>query len=102
METTSSSEKIGESLAQTAGEAESLLKRASEATSREVNSALKRAAEQLRRAQTEFLRLEELAVDRAKDAAKATDHAVHEHPYAAMGVAAALGVLVGMLISRRD
>ena len=101
MESTSSTDKIGETLAETAGEAESLLKRAGEATSREVNSALKRAAEQLRRAQSEFLRLEEAAVDHAKEAARATDHAVHEHPYAAMGVAAALGVLVGMLISRR-
>lgn len=101
MESTTTSDKIGETLADTAGEAESLLKRASEATSREVNSALKRAAEQLRRAQAEFMRLEEAAVDRAKDAARATDHAVHEHPYAAMGVAAALGVMVGMLISRR-
>jgi ElaB/YqjD/DUF883 family membrane-anchored ribosome-binding protein len=101
MEHASTSDKIGESLGQMAGEAESLLKHAGEATSKEYDSALKRAAQQLRRAQAEFLRLEEAALDHAKDAARATDHAVHEHPYAAMGVAAGVGLLLGMLISRR-
>ena len=92
---------LGESLGQMAGEAESFLRKAGEAGSREYDSALKKAAQQLRRAQAEFLRLEEAAVDRAKEAARATDQAVHEYPYAAMGVAAAVGVLIGMLISRR-
>lgn len=92
--TPSDSSTLGESLGQMAGEAESFARK-------EADSALKKAAEQLRRAQAEFLRLEEAAVDRAKDAARATDQAVHDYPYAAMGVAAAVGVLIGMLISRR-
>jgi ElaB/YqjD/DUF883 family membrane-anchored ribosome-binding protein len=101
MEQASSSSKIGESLGQTAGDAESLLRNAGETASAAYDSVLKRAAQQLRRAQAEFLRLEEAAVDHAKDAARATDHAVHEHPYAAMGAAAALGLLIGALIARR-
>ncbi len=38
------------------------------------------------------------------NAAKATDEAVHEHPYQAMGIAFGLGVLIGVLAarSRRD
>jgi ElaB/YqjD/DUF883 family membrane-anchored ribosome-binding protein len=40
-------------------------------------------------------------VDRAKAAAKATDGYVHENPWKSVGVAAGVGLLVGMLIGRR-
>ena len=33
--------------------------------------------------------------------AKATDRAIREHPYEALGVAFGLGVLIGVLIARR-
>jgi ElaB/YqjD/DUF883 family membrane-anchored ribosome-binding protein len=39
--------------------------------------------------------------DRAKAAAQATDDYVHDHPWKAVGFAAAIGVILGMLISRR-
>jgi len=92
---------LGETLGQMVGEAESLLKKAGEAGSAQYDSAMKKAAEKLRRAQAEFVRLEDVALERAKDAARVTDTAVHDHPYAAMGAAAAVGVLIGVLISRR-
>jgi ElaB/YqjD/DUF883 family membrane-anchored ribosome-binding protein len=41
------------------------------------------------------------AVERAKRAADATDHYVHDHPWQAIGVAAAIGLVVGVLIGRR-
>ena len=41
------------------------------------------------------------AVERAKRAAAATDRFVHDHPWQAIGVAAAIGVAVGVLIGRR-
>lgn len=100
-QTTSASATLGDRMGEAAGEAEGLLDQAAEATSREYNSALKKAAEQLRRAQAEFIRLEELALDRARDAARATDDAVHDHPYAAMGAAACVGLLVGLALFRR-
>lgn len=39
--------------------------------------------------------------ERTREVAKATDHYVHEHPWKAIGVAASIGLLVGMLIGRR-
>ncbi len=39
--------------------------------------------------------------DKAVAGAKATDEAVHEHPYQAMGVALGVGVLIGYLLGRR-
>jgi ElaB/YqjD/DUF883 family membrane-anchored ribosome-binding protein len=45
--------------------------------------------------------LQDHAVDRAKAAARVTDDYVRDKPWRAMGAAAALGFLVGVLISRR-
>jgi ElaB/YqjD/DUF883 family membrane-anchored ribosome-binding protein len=39
--------------------------------------------------------------DRTKEAARATDEYVHEHPWQAVGAAAGVGLLLGMLIARR-
>ncbi|MDL2336370.1 MAG: DUF883 domain-containing protein [Pseudomonadota bacterium] len=94
-------DELADMLKQTVGEAETLLKGASSAASHEYASLLKRAEEKLRRAKDELQRLEETALLNAKHAARATDRAVHEHPYAAMGAAAAVGVLLGLLIARR-
>ena len=39
--------------------------------------------------------------DKAREAARATDDFVHEEPWKAVGVAAALGLALGVLIGRR-
>lgn len=41
------------------------------------------------------------AMERAKKAAAATDNFVHDNPWQAIGVAAAVGVAIGVLIGRR-
>ena len=45
--------------------------------------------------------LQNEGVERARRAARHTDEYVHEHPWYAVGVGAALGLLVGALIGRR-
>lgn len=40
-------------------------------------------------------------VARTKAAAKATDEYVHGHPWQAIGIAASVGVVIGLLIGRR-
>lgn len=42
-----------------------------------------------------------MAVEKGKAAAHTTDEFVHEHPWKAMGIAAGIGLLVGVLISRK-
>jgi ElaB/YqjD/DUF883 family membrane-anchored ribosome-binding protein len=39
--------------------------------------------------------------DKAVAGAKATDEAVHEHPYKAIGIALGAGVILGYLLTRR-
>ena len=94
-------ERLVDSLRHVVGEAEELLKKAGNAGSEEFKLARQKFENQLKLARTELDRLGENAAHRAKQAARATDHAVHEHPYAAIGIGAALGFLLGMLISRR-
>lgn len=96
-----SREELANALKQTVGEAETLLKGAGAAAGQEYASLLKRAQEKLLRAKDEMQRLEDNALLNAKYAARVADRTVHEHPYAAMGIAAGVGLLLGMLIARR-
>jgi len=41
------------------------------------------------------------AVDKAKQVGHATDDYVHDHPWRSVGVAAGIGLVVGLLIGRR-
>lgn len=45
--------------------------------------------------------LQDAAIQRGREIAHDTDEYVHEHPWRAIGIAGAVGVLVGMLIARR-
>lgn len=44
---------------------------------------------------------EHAMMERTKEAARATDEYVHDHPWQAVGAAAGIGFLLGMLIARR-
>ena len=94
-------DRLAQSLQQMVDEAEHLLKNAQRTGSEQFNAARDKFETQLRSAKAELSRLEETAVYNAKRAARAADHAVHEHPYTAMGITAGIGVLIGMLIARR-
>lgn len=97
----SARERLTESLKNMVDDADQLLAKTERAGSEQFRAARDRFEAQLGRAKDELHRLEASAVANAKRAARATDEAVHEHPYAAMGVAAGVGLLLGMLISRR-
>lgn len=45
--------------------------------------------------------LETEIVDKAKSAATATDTYIHDNPWTAIGVAAGIGLAIGLLIGRR-
>lgn len=60
-----------------------------------------RIQDRLHRAKSELAHLQKLAVEQARHAAEATDEFVHERPWTSVGIAAGVGVLVGMLIARR-
>ena len=45
--------------------------------------------------------LQKQSVEQAKVAAKATDEFVHDHPWQSVGIAFAVGALIGVIIGRR-
>lgn len=82
-------------------ETEDLLSQAAGAGAEQASTLYARIARNLGQTRTRLVELEGQAVDKAKQAAKATDNYVHEHPWQAVGLGVAAGVLLGMLISRR-
>lgn len=82
-------------------DAEELLKATASQAGEKVAAARVKIQESLDVAKGKLDRLREVGVDKAKEAAAATDDFVHEHPWKAVGIGAAIGVIVGMLISRR-
>lgn len=55
----------------------------------------------MEQAKVDLSRAQDMAIGKAKDAGRATDAYVHEHPWTAVGIGAGVGLLLGMLISRR-
>jgi ElaB/YqjD/DUF883 family membrane-anchored ribosome-binding protein len=82
-------------------EAEEMLKRAANETGDKAKDLRSQVEAKLLTAKLRLQELEGQAVDRAKEAARATDDYVHEHPWQSIGIAAAVGVVVGLLMNRR-
>lgn len=59
------------------------------------------SAQTLRSARTTLEHAGSVVADNAKQYARQTDEYVHDNPWKILGVAAAAGVLIGFLLSRR-
>ncbi len=82
-------------------DAEALLK-ATAGQSGEALAAMRaKVDESLASAKAKMIEAEAALTVKTKAAAVATDEYVHENPWQAVGVAAGIGVLIGLLISRR-
>lgn len=82
-------------------EAEEMLKRAATETGDKARDLRSQIETKLLRAKLSLQELEGQAVDKAKAAARVTDDYVHDKPWQAIGIAAAIGVVVGLLMNRR-
>ena len=80
---------------------EELLRATAGSAGDKVGELRERIGLRLRDAKERLIDLEVAAVDKTKAAARATDDFVHEEPWKAVGVAAALGLALGVLIGRR-
>ncbi len=97
-----SREKLIDDFAAVLAEAEEMLKRASVETGDKARDLRSQVETKLLRAKLRLQELEGEAVDRAKAAARATDDYVHDKPWQAIGIAAAVGLAVGLLLNRRS
>jgi ElaB/YqjD/DUF883 family membrane-anchored ribosome-binding protein len=83
------------------GDAEELLRATASAAGEKATAARARMEDSVRVAKAKLAQAQDVMADRAKATAQATDDYVHAHPWKAVGFAAAIGVILGMLISRR-
>ena len=95
-----SKEKLMQDLRVVVGDAEELLRATAGQAGEKVSAARERIQENLVAAKVRLIAAEEAVVARTKQAAKATDQYVHENPWKAVGIAAGVGLVVGVLISR--
>ncbi len=100
-ETAVSKEKLMQDLKIVIGDAEELLRATASQAGEKASAAREKIEDSLHRAKVKLAEAEALMIDKTKQAARATDEYVHEHPWKAVGVAAGIGLIVGLLIGRR-
>lgn len=82
-------------------EIDTYLRSAADSGDQKFNAVRDRLSVQVREMRAQLDQLNQATLERVKRAAQQADQTVHTHPYTAMGVAAAAGLLVGFLASRR-
>lgn len=82
-------------------DAEEILRATANQAGEKVGELRERIQDRLRDAKVRLQDAEAALVDKTKAAARATDDFVHENPWQAVGVAAAIGLALGVLIGRR-
>lgn len=82
-------------------DAEEILRATAGAAGEKVGEMREKIEMSLRDARARLADAEAAIVDKAKAAANATDDFVHDHPWQAVGVAAVVGLALGVLIGRR-
>ncbi len=82
-------------------DAEELLRMTADQVGDNTAEVRSRIQSRLKEARVELLGLQEEATAQVKAAGLATDAFVHDNPWKSIGIAAALGLIVGLLVARR-
>jgi ElaB/YqjD/DUF883 family membrane-anchored ribosome-binding protein len=82
-------------------DAEALLSATAGQAGEKIQRARERATETVRVARERLTDAQEQVVKQAKVAAKETDNYVRENPWQAVGIAAGVAFIIGVLVSRR-
>ena len=100
-DTTVAKDKLAADFREVMSDIDALLSATTNKAEGEVTLLRERIVDRLDAAKARVLDAQHEAADRARHAADATDHYVHDHPWQAVGVAAAIGIAIGVLIGRR-
>jgi ElaB/YqjD/DUF883 family membrane-anchored ribosome-binding protein len=96
-----SKDKLVQDFRAVVADAEELLKATANQAGEKVAVARERIQDSLHTAKVKLAEAEDVLVQRSKQAARATDDYVHENPWQAVGMAAGIGLVIGLLIGRR-
>jgi len=100
-ETTVTKEKLTQDFKIVIADAEELLRATASQAGEKVVVAREKIQDSLHRAKIKLAEAEDVMIDKTKQAARATDEYVHENPWKAVGAAAGIGLIIGLLIGRR-
>ena len=100
-ETTAQKNRLMTDLRAVIADAEDLLRSTAGEVSDSAIEARSRITLRLQQAKDNLLQLQEAALVRARAAGHAADDYVRENPWTAVGTAAGIGLVVGLLIGRR-
>ncbi len=100
-DSTISKDKLVEDFRAVVADAEELLRATANQAGEKVAAARERIQDSLHKAKVKLAEAEDIIVQRSKQAARATDDFVRENPWQAVGTAAAVGLVLGLLIGRR-
>ena len=93
-------EKLMQDLRMVVADAEELLRATASQAGEKVSAARERIQGHLDAAKERLEDAEAMMIEKTKAAALATDEYVHDNPWRAVGIAAGVGFVVGMLIAR--
>jgi len=96
-----STRKLKQDLQAVVVDAEELLKATAAQTGERIDKVRARAEDSLRAARERLAEAGAAVTQRAEAAANDVDDQVHKHPWASAGIAACVGLALGLLISRR-
>jgi ElaB/YqjD/DUF883 family membrane-anchored ribosome-binding protein len=94
-------EKLMEDLRIVVRDAEALLKATAGQAGEKIQEVRARAEESLRHAKVRMSEMEDAAITRAKELVGTTEDYVRENPWQALGIAAAVGMFLGLMLRRR-
>ncbi len=100
-ETAVTKDKLAQDLKIVVSDLEELLRATASQAGEKVAAVREKVQENLQRYKVKLAEAEDVLIDRGKQAARVTDEYVHDHPWHAVGIAAGIGFLVGLLIARR-
>jgi ElaB/YqjD/DUF883 family membrane-anchored ribosome-binding protein len=95
-------DKLFQDLQSVVHDAEALLMATAGQAGDKVQEVRSRAEETIRKARASLNSMEDSALRRAKELAGQADDYVRENPWQAVGVAAGIGLLLGVMLSRRS
>ena len=99
--TTDQKDKLMTDLRQVIADAEELLKLTAGEMGDKALGLRERLQQRMADAKHSLLTLQASATERAKVAGRAADDYVHDHPWQSMAIGAGVGLVLGLLISRR-
>ena len=94
-------DKLAQDFKVVVADVEELLRATASQAGERVSAVREKVQDSLHRAKVKLAEAEDIMVDKGKQAARVTDEYVHDHPWRAVCVAAAIGLVIGLLIGRR-